>query len=171
MSGDIVKRLWYTSAYLRTMEETDIREVIEDAADEIERLRRRLQACQSNEDHALTDDTITQNERWLLGDNTRLREERQDAFAEIERLQTRLHGVTTNFEDAYILKRKADDEIERLRSLTQLTTAEVKRLRAAGDAMYHALVLARCDRPNPHTDHVWAIMSGALIAYEEARHA
>lgn len=141
MSNDIVKRLWHTSAYLRTMEETDIREAIEDAADEIERLRRRLQACQSNEDHALTDDTITQNERWLLGDNARLREERQDAFA----------------------------EIERLRSLTQLTTAEVKRLRAAGDALAHALALVRCDHPSVHTDHVWAAMSKALIAYEEAR--
>ncbi len=39
MADDIVKRLWYTSAYLRTMEEADIREATEDAADEIERLR------------------------------------------------------------------------------------------------------------------------------------
>jgi hypothetical protein len=39
VADDTVKRLWHTSAYLRTMEEADIREAIEDAADEIERLR------------------------------------------------------------------------------------------------------------------------------------
>ena len=54
-----------------------------DGAGEIERLRKRLQACQSNDDYALTDDVITQNERWLLADNERLRNQQReliDAF-------------------------------------------------------------------------------------------
>ena len=43
-------------------------------------LSARLQACQSNDDSPLTDDVITQNERFLLDENERLRTERDGWF-------------------------------------------------------------------------------------------
>jgi len=71
VSGDIVERL---RNHLDSMCMNNI--VCGDAADEIERLRKRLQACQSIDASPLTDDCITQNERFLLAENERLRAER-----------------------------------------------------------------------------------------------
>ena len=72
--------------------------------------------------------------------------------------------------------RRAADEIERLRAWAILQDAaddeqlaEIERLRAAGDALAHALGLVQRDRPSAHTDHVWAVIGDALSAYEEAR--
>ena len=47
MADDMVTSLWRASAHLCTMEEADIREVIEDAADEIERLRAAVERLHS----------------------------------------------------------------------------------------------------------------------------
>ena len=65
MSGDIVERLFAEMA-------ADAAVIMAKNA-EIERLRKRLQACQSTDVSPLTDDCITQNERFLLAENERLR--------------------------------------------------------------------------------------------------
>ncbi len=46
---------------------------VRSALAEVERLRKRLQACQSIDASPLTDDCITQNERFLLAEVERLR--------------------------------------------------------------------------------------------------
>jgi len=65
VSGDIVERLFAEMA-------ADAAVIMAKNA-EIERLRKRLQACQSTDVSPLTDDCITQNERFLLAENERLR--------------------------------------------------------------------------------------------------
>ena len=69
---------------------------------EVERLRTRLQACQSNDDYPLTDDCITQNERFLLAEVERLRAEVKEKRVDVGELI------------AQIVRR--DDEIVRLRA-------------------------------------------------------
>lgn len=51
---------------------------IEELDAENAQLRKRLQACQSDDDSPLTDDTITQNERFLLAENEELRAKNLD---------------------------------------------------------------------------------------------
>jgi hypothetical protein len=63
--------------------------LIEAQQAEIERLRKRLQACQSNDSTPLTDDLITQNERVLLAENERLRRTVQDRDEWNEHLASR----------------------------------------------------------------------------------
>lgn len=73
MSEDLVRRLRIAHATV-----TPQVPVLALAADEIERLRKRLQICQSQDSVPLTGDVITQNERSLL--------------AEVERLRTQLEA-------------------------------------------------------------------------------
>ena len=78
-----------------TAERDASRLIISDLTAEVERLEKRLQACQSNDDYALTDDCITQNEQFLLAENKRLRAERDaerqhaDRLAEVLRIVVR----------------------------------------------------------------------------------
>lgn len=74
MADDIVKRLWHTSAYLRTTEEADISEAIEDAVDEVERLRAEVERVEG--------------QRKLRADLAYLmKSEKDDALAEVMRLR------------------------------------------------------------------------------------
>ena len=87
MSGDALeqfRRLRYVEMRDELAAE---RAEVERLRAEVERLEKRLQACQSNDDYALTDDCITQNERFLLADNERLCRERQEAADKIEELR------------------------------------------------------------------------------------
>jgi len=74
-------------------------DLLRDAADEIVRLRNRLQACQSTDALPLTDDCITQNERFFLAENERLRAERDAERAEVERLRRWKAEATTLLKD------------------------------------------------------------------------
>jgi hypothetical protein len=116
-----------------------------DAADEIERLRNRLQACQSNDDSPLTDDCITQNERVLLAENERLRAERESLASEIERLTTEMH-------------RQHDDAIHWLRAYD----AE----RDAIDALHQPIDNPYDSEPNSlcgHCLHQWPCETHCLL--------
>jgi DNA repair exonuclease SbcCD ATPase subunit len=100
------------------------------AADEIERLQKRLQTHQSKDSFALTDDVITQNERSLL--------------AEVEQLHSQIRNLrgpdkiifTPEIVEAPIsdLIEQLQEEIEWLKSLiTEWANADDAYSRANGD--------------------------------------
>jgi hypothetical protein len=101
---------------------------------EVERLRKRLQACQSADASPLTDDCITQNERFLLAENERLRGELADERALADQLASHLKSsepITTT--------EVAGVDSAAVRVATAELRAEITRLRAAGDALAEAV--------------------------------
>jgi len=84
--------------------------------DEIERLRKRLQACQSIDALPLTDDCITQNERMLFTENERLRAERDDLHVLLRgrtaELQAEIEGLRGNQRAVVALARSVLGESE-----------------------------------------------------------
>ena len=133
MSGDIVERLrnwddgrvsthyegcWDSHPVCAILLAAD---AIEARDAEIERLRKRLQACQSIDALPLTDDCITQNERMLFTENERLRAERDDLHVLLRgrtaELQAEIGGLRGNQRAVVALARtvlgKSEHPVER----------------------------------------------------------
>jgi hypothetical protein len=179
MTDDIVERLRRAAVGLP---QDDMNQT---AADEIERLRKRLQACQSNDDSPLTDDCITQNERFLLAENERL-----------EAARKQLLDAARGYMDMVVEERDSNErlrgEIEclhgkmrrlRLNHLTTLSelqdaAAETARLqaeraaeRALADQLAEALrvVASQVKRPLEEDPGTWSVIVHALKTYKEIR--
>ena len=185
MSGDDypTMRHWMNGGALTGFLGDQMEVEVRSALYEIERLRKRLQACQSNDDSPLTDDCITQNERFLLAEVERLRVERDDHKARlaveavtapdadydtmVDSLQARIRDMWAEIERlwaeyTFVERLVAGQLSARLAEVEADRTAE----RALADQLAEALRDA-CDiRP---FISVWQEAQKALTAYEGVR--
>jgi archaellum component FlaC len=99
--NDIVKKLWHCSAHLRTINESDLRDVIDDAADEIELMQDQIANCEKivASQSAEIERLIEVSRSWqataagLSQDASNAEDETERMWSEIERLSESLSNA------------------------------------------------------------------------------